>query len=121
MRRNPEPNAARVEASPKEVRDYWRSMMITSLMTHAANAQLVDAGERDIRRLPERMFDPAIHKARELLDWACEQEKAFGRVPSIARHVNEQLLALTEKFRPTPAGLQQPAQPQLEFETRSQS
>jgi hypothetical protein len=112
------PPVAPLQASAKEIRDYWRSRIVHTIQMQASAYQLLEPCERDIRKLPPHVFELVIHQAEQLLDWACQTEPASGRTRAMEQHVNDELAKAIKQFRPAPPGLKG-AQAQLQFETGS--
>lgn len=84
-----------------EVRNYWRSRIVSTCLLYAGLLEIIPWDETDIRKLPPQVYDVTLHKCQELLDWACRKERDIGRrIPSIEHQVAADLWNLLKPYKP---------------------
>lgn len=72
------PAAAR---SVEDVRNHWRSLIVDTILKHAALLALVPPQTRRYTDLPDPPLRDVTTLAKELLDWACAAELRERRHP----------------------------------------
>ena len=81
-------------------REYWRSVVTRTCLRHAALLNIVPWGTSEMRALPSDVYEVAMRKCRELLDWACDTERKQGqRTPGIEQSVNAELWHLLKPYK----------------------
>ena len=64
-------------ATPTQIRNYWRSLILSTAMSDASLLGFVAPREMDVRKLAPAMYDQVVRKCAELLD-RCGHAEASG-------------------------------------------
>ena len=67
-----ERSPARVQASARHTRDYWRSTILAQALKNATLLGWLPPMEQDLGKLGAELYQRVLGKSRELLDRCCE-------------------------------------------------
>lgn len=91
----------RASNSADLVRGYWRSVIVATVMRHAALLRIVPWGTTELAKLPDECREVVARRAGELLGEAVEAERKVApqRPPGIEQHVNSELWQTLKLYR----------------------
>lgn len=62
-------------ATPTQIRDYWRSLILTTACSDCALLEWLEPRETDLRKLnPSSLYEPVVRKCAALLNNCCTAE-----------------------------------------------
>lgn len=88
--------------SVDEIRNYWRSLIVSTSTNFAGLLEWIPPTETDLRKIPAHAYPHAIGKCRELLDKACLAESRGESRACIQQRMNAELWNFLKMLAPSP-------------------
>lgn len=60
--------------TPTQIRDYWRSLILSTAARDASLLEWLAPLEMDLRKLAPAIYEPTVRKCAQLLDHCCQAE-----------------------------------------------
>lgn len=96
-----ERSPARVQASAKHTRDYWRTTILSQAALNCSLLGWLEPKESDLRKLPSKRQDELLGKCRELLERCCAAQQANEAQYRILRRMNAELWNFMTQLAPS--------------------
>lgn len=101
MRQHHQPSPARVQASAKHARDYWRSTILAQALSSAALLGWLQPHETELTKLPAELAQRIFGKSRELLEKCCEASAAGQTQHRIGARMSAELMNFMKVLAPS--------------------